>query len=208
VLIPIVKPGTNDSAKSLSADDQLINVYTQPYTFGDDIDNQAIDKDWDRVAATLRKVNPVLYRSGSVAAGAVRKLGLKRPKVAFYQWFKPQAWLEQQRLYSSYPEYLSEGNSAELGLALVLLMAASGSPYRYVIATGSLGGQTQLIRERDVKVLPVSQLEKKLTWLDNKLSKVSSREIKICYFLSRSIVTKEKRPLKLKIGLKFKLCEL
>jgi hypothetical protein len=70
----------------------LVEVYTQPYLFGDDIDNQAIDKGWDRVVVTLRQVNQVLYRSGNVAAGMVRKFGLKRPKIALYQWLKPQAW--------------------------------------------------------------------------------------------------------------------
>jgi hypothetical protein len=161
VLIPIVKLRNNDAVESSATNDQLIEVYTQPYTFGDDTDNQAIDKGWDRVAVTLRQINQVLYRSGGVAAGMVRKFGLKRPRMAFYQWLKPQAWLEQQRLYSSAPKELSEGNSAELGLALVLLMAASGSPYRQVIATGALSGQTQLIRERDVEVQPVNNLVEK-----------------------------------------------
>lgn len=172
VLIPIVKPGNNDVAESSSINDQLIEVYTQPYTFGDDTDNRAIDKDWDRVAATLRKAK--LYDSGCVATSAVHKLGLKKPKMAIYQWLKPQAWLEKQRLYLSYPEYSVEGNSAELGLALVLLMAASGSPYRQVIATGALrgkNGQTQLLREHDVKVWPVGKLEEKLKLVIQKVEK-------------------------------------
>jgi hypothetical protein len=171
VFIPIVKPGSNDVVESSSsseklgnngtADNQLIEVYSQPYLFGDDTDNQAINKDWDRIAAALRKKSRVLFHSGSVATSKVHKLGLKRPRMAFYQWLKPKAWLEQQRLYSDCPKELSEGNSAELGLALVLLMAASGSPYRQVIATGALSGQIQLIRERDVEIQPVNNLVEK-----------------------------------------------
>jgi hypothetical protein len=191
VLIPIIKVwnnnqlGHNDPTES-SLVDHFIKIYTQSYTCGDDIDNQAIDKDWDRVAAPLRKINPLLYRSGSVAAGAVRKLGLKKPKMALYQWFKPQAWLEQQRLYSSSPESLSEGNSAELGLALVLLMAASGSPYRCVIATGALGGQTQLIRERDVKVLPVSKLAEKFNLVKQQLEQGQfPQDKKLLFFIPK-----------------------
>ncbi|BAP54929.1 hypothetical protein THII_0632 [Thioploca ingrica] len=212
-LIPIIELGNNGDV-TIPPKNLLLEVHAAPYQFGDDTDDlarkakqkeielKAIDKDWDRVAAPLRKVNVVLYRSGCVAAGAVRKLGLKQPRLALYQWIKPQAWLEQQRLYSSsYPEELSEGNSAELGLALVLLMAASGSPYRQVIATGKLSGQTQLIRERDVKILPVSKLEEKFNLVIQQVTQGQlPRDKELLFFIPKycnqgeSAVEVENRP--------------
>lgn len=155
VLIPVVG---SDPTKN-----QFIEVYTKPYTFGDDAsdlvsESRALDKDWERVVAHLRQAK--LYHAGCVAVGAVRKLGLPKPKLALYQWLKPQAWLERQRVYV-YPEDIPiEGHSAELGLALLLFIGASHSTaHRLVIATGALS--RQVIQAQDVKVLPVSQLAEK-----------------------------------------------
>ncbi|MDY6994801.1 MAG: hypothetical protein SVR94_19620, partial [Pseudomonadota bacterium] len=153
VFIPLVE-------RSFASEGHLLEVYTERATAEDNYnDSKALDKDWDPVAMYLRKVG--LYRMGCIAASAVRKLGLKKNKTSIYQWFKPQAWLEQQRLHAAYPERIIEGHSCELGLALLLLMGATQTnTAQYVIATGALSSQAQ--REHDVQVLPVSNLTQKL----------------------------------------------
>ena len=169
VHIPIVQPG----GRSLAGDggeDRLVEVYTQHYAFDPltkqeeaasrEVDAKARDKDWDRVAAPLRKVG--LYQAGCAAASAVRKLGIRQPLTAMYQRISRLAWIEGQRLQSAGARGPSEGRSAELGLALVLLMCASGSRHRQIIATGALGGQPRGVVEDDVEVLPVGSLPEKL----------------------------------------------
>jgi hypothetical protein len=168
VQIPIVQPGGRGLGDS--TEDRLIEVYTQHYAFDPltkqeeaasrEVDAKARDKDWDRVAAPLRKVG--LYQAGCAAASAVRKLGIRQPLTALYQRVSRLAWIEGQRLQSAGARGPSEGRSAELGLALVLLMCASGSRHRQVIATGALGGQPHGVLEDDVEVLPVGSLPEKL----------------------------------------------
>ena len=169
VHIPIVQPGGRSLAGD-SGEDRLVEVYTQHYAFDPltkqeeaasrEVDAKARDKDWDRVAAPLRKVG--LYQAGCAAASAVRKLGIRQPLTALYQRVSRLAWIEGQRLQSAGARGPSEGRSAELGLALVLLMCASGSRHRQVIATGALGGQPHGLAEDDVEVLPVGSLPEKL----------------------------------------------
>ena len=169
VHIPIVQPGGADGAAKRQ-EDRLIEIYTQHQGLtplsGEEaakaaaIDVKARDKDWDQVAAPLRKVG--LYQAGCAAASAVRKLGIEPPRGALYQQVARLAWIEAQRLQSASPSGPSEGRSAELGLALVLLMGASGSPDRQVIATGALGGQPSGHPTDDVEVLPVGSLPGKL----------------------------------------------
>jgi hypothetical protein len=169
VHIPIVQPGGRSLAGD-SGEDRLIEVYTQHYAFDPltkqeeaasrEVDAKARDKDWDRVAAPLRKVG--LYQAGCAAASAVRKLGIRQPLTAMYQRVSRLAWIEGQRLQPAGARGPSEGRSAELGLALVLLMCASGSRQRQIIATGALGGQPRGVVEDDVEVLPVGSLPEKL----------------------------------------------
>ena len=169
VHIPIVQPGGQLAARD-GGEDRLIEVYTQHYAFDPltkqeeaatrEVDAKARDKDWDRVAAPLRKVG--LYQAGCAAASAVRKLGIRQPLTAMYQRISRLAWIEGQRLQAAGARGPSEGQSAELGLALVLLMCASGSRQRQIIATGALGGQPQGVVEDDVEVLPVGSLPAKL----------------------------------------------
>jgi hypothetical protein len=169
VHIPIVRPGSRVVSHD-AAEDRLIEVYTQHYAFDPltkqeeaasrEVDAKARDKDWDRVAAPLRKVG--LYQAGCAAASAVRKLGIRQPLTALYQRISRLAWIEGQRLQPAGARGPSEGQSAELGLALVLLMCASGSRHRQVIATGALGGQPHGVLEDDVEVLPVGSLPEKL----------------------------------------------
>jgi hypothetical protein len=169
VHIPIVQPGGRSAAER-GTEDRLIEVYTQHYAFdpltkleeaqAQAVDAKARDKDWDRVAAPLRKVG--LYQAGCAAASAVRKLGIRAPLTALYQRIARLAWIEGQRLQSAGAQGPSEGRSAELGLALVLLMCAAGCRDRQVIATGALGGQPHGVVEDDVEVLPVGSLPEKL----------------------------------------------
>ena len=167
VHIPIVQPG---GAAAARAEDRLVEVYTQHYAFDPltkqeeaasrEIDAKARDKDWDRVAAPLRKVG--LYQAGCAASSAVRKLGIRQPLTALYQRISRLAWIEGQRLQPATAQGPSEGRSAEFGLALALLMCASGSRQRQVIATGALGGQPRGVIEDDVEVVPVGSLPEKL----------------------------------------------
>lgn len=169
VQIPIVQPGAADVGAKRQ-EDRLIEIYTQhqglsPLSSAEAanaaaIDSKARDKDWDQVAAPLRKVG--LYQAGCAAASAVRKLGIEPPIGALYQQVARLAWIEAQRLQSASPTGPSEGRSAELGLALALLMGASGSPDRQVIATGALGGQPSGQASDDVEILPVGSLSGKL----------------------------------------------
>ena len=169
VQIPIVQPGGRSLAGD-AGEDRLVEVYTQHYAFDPltkqeeaasrEVDAKARDKDWDRVAAPLRKVG--LYQAGCAAASAVRKLGIRQPLTALYQRVSRLAWIEGQRLQPAGAQGPSEGRSAELGLALVLLMCASGSRNRQIIATGALGAQPRGVLEDDVEVLPVGSLPAKL----------------------------------------------
>ena len=164
------RPAGQAARRARCSEDRLIEVYTQHYAFDPltkqeeaatrEVDAKARDKDWDRVAAPLRKVG--LYQAGCAAASAVRKLGIRQPLTALYQRISRLAWIEGQRLQPAGAQRPSEGRSAELGLALVLLMCASGSRQRQIIATGALGGQPQGMVEDDVEVLPVGSLPAKL----------------------------------------------
>jgi hypothetical protein len=169
VHIPIVQPGVSASGRD-GHEDKLVEVYTQLPGLDtmtrqeasrlQATDDKALDKDWDQVAAPLRKVG--LYQAGCAAASAVRKLGIAPPVSALYQRISRLAWIDGQRLLPATAKGPSEGRSAELGLALVLLMGASGSPARQVIATGALGGQPPGAAEDDVEILPVGSLVEKL----------------------------------------------
>jgi hypothetical protein len=168
VHIPIVQPGAGPDG--VRGEDRLIEVYTQlgglealtrhEEEAWRELDAKARDKDWDRVAAPLRKVG--LYQAGCAAASAVRKLGIRRPPTALYQRISRLAWIEGQRLHPAGAQGPTEGRSAELGLALVLLMCACGSRDRQIIATGALGGQPGGVVEPDVEILPVGSLPEKL----------------------------------------------
>jgi hypothetical protein len=145
------------------------------------LNNKAIRKQWERVAAPLYTFD-VLYKSGITAVASVQKLGLKRPLLAIYQWWKRQAYIESLRLYLAGTRTVDnaphdwrsashdvDGYSAELGLALALLMTASQAPHHLVIATGRLSGQpsgTSIKDPDDVEVLSVGKLPEKLRLIE------------------------------------------
>lgn len=169
VHIPIVRPNREQTVHD-GQEDRLIEIYTEHYALEAHtkaevernlaIDVKALDKDWDRVAAPLRKVG--LYQAGCAAASAARKIGIDPPLTALYQRISRLAWIEGQRLQPAVGKGPSEGRSAELGLALVLLMSASGGHDQQIIATGALGGQPLGVSTDDVEVLPVGSLPEKL----------------------------------------------
>ena len=181
--VPVVPPASTGDQET---EGRLLEIGAQPYGFGEDLtdlnpapdqqsaqatDDQAIRKQWDRVAAPLRQAG--LYASGCTAAAAVRKLGLKKPMFAVYQVLHRQAAVETLRLHLAAAKAPSdwqthagniEGRSAELALALALLLAASQAPPRLVIATGCLGAQPAGTRleHPDVEVLSVGKVPEKL----------------------------------------------
>jgi hypothetical protein len=136
---------------------------------------KALYKQWDRVAALLRPAG--LYQSGSWAASMALKVGLERPFLALYQQFRKQAYIADLRLRLASAhvpddwrggEGAIEGRSADLGLALALLLAASRAPRRLVIATGRLGGQPGGTHhhEADVEILSVGKVPEKLQLIE------------------------------------------
>lgn len=178
---------------SLKAEGNLYEVYAQPHRSGEDPTDQIPDqgeqndkvptlapqsedprvrqeeenrriihKGWDLVAAQLYRTG--LFQSGSESANKVRKLGLKIPRLALYQRFwKPHAYIDNLRLHLTGAQ-APEGNSAQLAMALVLLLAATRKSHPLVIATGQLGEQPSGTSDKDpdVEVLSVGKLPEKL----------------------------------------------
>jgi hypothetical protein len=196
VHIPIVRPNRGQTDDD-GHEDRLIEIYTEHHalealTKAEEernyaIDAKALDKDWDRVAAPLRKVG--LYQAGCAAASAARKIGIDPPLTALYQRISRLAWIEGQRLQPAVSKGPSEGRSAELGLALVLLMSASGSHDQQIIATGALGSQPLGVSDDDVEVLPVGSVPEKLrlvaTLARNKALPRMSERRKLLFFVPR-----------------------
>lgn len=165
VYIPVVpRSAGNSSERSQSeSSTELVKIYAQTIVSSkrqEQSENKALDKDWPLVAAPLRQTGSALFQAGCAAISAVRTLSIQRPKFAVHQYFRPQAWLESLRLYAAGHRGPSEGGSAQLGLAIVLLMAATHSKTRNIIATGVLS--TRSSREYDSRVCPVGNLPQKL----------------------------------------------
>lgn len=150
VYIPLVE--LTDQANSLLA------VYCD---HDSEWDGKALDKEWHFIAAPLKPMG--LYDDGLQALEAVKTLGLKRPKLGVYSAFKKFAGLSKLRLHSAYKPNI-EGDSAQLGLALALLLGASNSPIRYALATGKISTDTQLNQHKkaDVAIDCVGSLAEKL----------------------------------------------
>lgn len=194
VFIPVVSPSANSQMNSKSSSSErghLIEVYADNYRTGDDLsdlpvqeietlaqqarlDQKAVAKDWDRVAAPLRKNSPALYQSGALAANVLRKIRLKRPWFAFYQWFKPNSALESKRLHSVSSWGPTEGHSAELGLTLALATSISGQRDSVIVATGALSSTTgnsgTVFRSDDVPVHPVGSVQDKLDLIQTEIN--------------------------------------
>lgn len=144
---------------------QLLEVYCEKQSFGQsELDIKSLEKDWDYIAAGLRKIG--LYEDGLQAISSVRKLGLKIPSLAIFQQSKKYSWLDNQRLHTA--NILDcEGESAQLGLAVALLINASQSPVNYAIATGKLSVDASINQHRphDVAIESVGGIQQKLQLL-------------------------------------------
>lgn len=101
----------------------------------------------DPVINELLVIN--LQISGSHALAQARKLLDARAKRFFN--------LERRQIHCGSQPKVIEDDSAELGIALLLLMAGSGSQQKSIIATGKLGESGT-----DVPVEPIGSLESKL----------------------------------------------
>ncbi|MBK1720088.1 hypothetical protein CKO27_21015 [Thiocystis violacea] len=138
----------------------ICRLWCEPSAAGEsqrDVPSDA-DKRLAPVAAPL--LSAQLFESGCVAAMAVRKLGLRPAPLAWWQRLRPYAWLESRRLFAA-DAIPTLGSSAELGLALALLLPSARFK-GVAIASGSLSGEAPELRDRDVAVHPVGRLEEKL----------------------------------------------
>lgn len=143
---------------------QILEIYAETQTFGHSaLDEKSLDRDWHFVAAELRKIG--LYDDGLRVATAIRKMSATPPLWALYQRFKKQhSWLDNQRLHPGNNETEAvqnrEGGSAQLGMALTLLLNGCDSAIRNVIATGELSSKIRT--DDDVAIDPVSSVPEKL----------------------------------------------
>ncbi len=163
---------------------QLLEIYCEKQNFGQtELDTKALEKDWHYIAAELRRVG--LYEDALQAINSVRKLGLKIPFWAVYQKVRRYSWLDKQRLHSV-SVLDCEGESAQLGLALALLINASQSPHYHVIATGKLSNDTVKNQHHphDVAVKPVGGLQQKLQLLIEKRRANNFLENEELYFFT------------------------
>ncbi len=116
-----------------------------------------------------------LYEAGAIALGAVRRLHLPHRRLALLQRLWPAA-IHPYLSVTNGPDIIGlqaeNTESAELGLALAVLMYAGQSSARQVIATGRLDRQawSEAGRHDDVRVLPVGGIDKKIEALRNSLA--------------------------------------
>lgn len=181
-----------------TVESKLVEVYAEPNPLGKDsagadstearrvwstYESKANDKCWDPIAAPLRLSSPALYKAGCTAVNAVRKLRLSRPIFGIFQFFRPSAAIDTQRLYALTAWGPTEGRSAELGLALALVSSICGVRHRVIVATGALSStvlstaSTPLLRSDDVKIHPVAQIREKLGALAADIKDGAFREI-------------------------------
>lgn len=157
VYVPVTRlPG----APSPSVETTIRAVWCDPTPVGEPPGKAPPGVDKHVAPVIARLYDTGLYMFGCMAAMAVRKLGRPPPSLALWQRWHPHAWFETRRLDAA--DTISwEGQSAELGLALALLLP--GAQFGGVVmASGSLTGETRELRDRDVAVHPVGHLEAKL----------------------------------------------
>lgn len=162
VFIPVVAKSTATVADS-QANAELVQIYAQSCQAIEcdaESEQKARDKDWPVIAVPLRQTGSALFQAACAAISAVRSLSLKKPRFALYQFFKPHSWLDTLRLYAAGHRGPSEGGSAQLGLALVLLMAATRTRTHNIIASGALSSESR--RLYDAKVCAVGKMREKL----------------------------------------------
>lgn len=139
---------------------KLLEIYAEAHNFGSiETDRTAQEKDWEVIAAPLKSAS--LYADGLHVVNAIRKFKLKAPRWSIYQRLQHYAWLNKQRLFVGNTQFENcEGHSAQLGLALALLLNASNSSIRYSIATGALSSDKHA--DYDVAIGAVASVPQKL----------------------------------------------
>lgn len=145
VLLPIIARNAPDQSEVI----EVISEPGQPHSGGD---HQTIGS---QEPALCRLGH--LYPSARRAFGAAQKFCANRPWLALYQIFKRRALLDIQWLYPSRPPIVVEGESSDLGLALLLLMNPCRSTRSRIIATGALESTTD-----DLSVTAIGRLAEKL----------------------------------------------
>ena len=116
-----------------------------------------------------------LYEAGAIALGAVGRLHLPHRRLALLQRLWPAA-IQPYLSVTNGPDIVGlraeNTESAELGLALAVLMYAGQSSARQVIATGRLDRQAwgEVGRHDDVRVLPVGGIDQKIGALRSSLA--------------------------------------
>lgn len=108
-----------------------------------------------------------LYEAGAIALGAVRRLNVPRKTLAIAARFgsrREHTYLSVTNGPDTIGLQSSTSRSAELGLALALLMHGSQSKDHTVIATGCLSRDVSLNKssQDDIAVLPVEGIRAKL----------------------------------------------
>lgn len=134
-----------------------------------------------------------LYEAGAIALGSVKRLNLK-PKAFGLSLCFDRGAVSGHLTVTNGPDLLGlspeNGQSAELGLALALLMHAAQSRDHLVIATGHLSRDTApgAVPTEDVSVLPVGELPRKFAVLREALDaqKGSAYAQKVLFFLPAS----------------------
>jgi hypothetical protein len=138
----------------------ICELWCERRTTGEPVGDVPSDADKRLAPVAAPLLASRLFESGCAAAMAVRKLGPAPPKLGLWQRLRPHAWLETRRLHAA-GAIPDAGDSAELGLALALLLPTSrrAAP---ILATGSLTGDASELRENDAAVFPVGAIEDKL----------------------------------------------
>lgn len=140
VLIPGVEPDSNKG--------RLLKLYID--LGAKFVSTQITHRGYYPAVEELLSIN--LHRSGSFALNRIKDL--LDPQS--FQFFK----LGQRQIQCGAQLVATEGGSAELGIALLMLMAGAGSRQMSIIATGKLDESEKL--EKNTPVEPVGSLQIKL----------------------------------------------
>ena len=183
VLIPLVQ---RDADASDGNSEGSTGGFLTAYASGDRASApELLAKGISAAAAPLLEVG--FLDQGRVAVSAVRTLRLEAPRWALYQRWRRVAWLDSLRLhYGPETPPTADGKSAELGLALALMIGASETSYSLVFATGSLsGGAFTADADDAVPVFPVRSLAAKLRLVRDQ---IASRQIPLAEVRRQVIV--------------------
>lgn len=159
--------------------------------------DRAGDDGLNRQIADLRDWG--LYEAGAIALGAARRVRLLPQRLALFQRLFPRA-LTPSLAVTNGPDLMGltpqNARSAELGLALAMLMYSGQSAARLVIATGALARDVAPgapASDDDVAVLPVGEISRKLQAVGDAIESQTgaARADRVILFLPERTVTGE-----------------